>query len=74
MADINAHINPDLCFIFINNFLQNAIGNNIQNEVIEINPDAKHLFIFNTAKGLQLNTKQMFESFKKKSDYNDSSG
>ena len=73
-AEVNTHINPDLCFVLINNILQNAIRHNIQSGFIEIKLEAEKLTISNTGQAVPMEATKLFERFQKNSTASDSLG
>ena len=60
-------INSELCFILINNLVQNAIRHNVENGNITISIQGKTLIISNTGTLEPLNQNTIFERFEKKS-------
>jgi signal transduction histidine kinase len=60
-------INSELCFILINNLLQNAIRHNVKNGQITISIKDQTLIISNTGILEALNEVSIFERFEKKS-------
>lgn len=60
-------INAELCFILINNLLQNALRHNIQNGQIYISMENQTVFIQNSGLSEPLNPISIFERFEKKS-------
>jgi len=60
-------INSELCFILINNLIQNAIRHNVKNGQITISIKDQVLFISNTGALEPLDEVSIFERFEKKS-------
>lgn len=73
-SEVSTRINPDLCFVLINNILQNAIRHNIQNGFIEIKLEAERLTISNTGQPIAMDASKLFERFQKNSTSTDSLG
>ena len=71
---LDFNINSELCFILINNLVQNAIRHNIENGKITISIINKTLVISNTGTLEPLNQNTIFERFEKKSSNTNSIG
>jgi signal transduction histidine kinase len=67
-------INPELCFILINNLLQNAIRHNIENGLIAVSIKNNSFSISNSGSQTPLNTNLIFERFEKHSTQTNSIG
>jgi signal transduction histidine kinase len=67
IAELDFKINPELCFILINNLIQNAIRHNVKNGQITISIKDQALLISNTGSLEALNEVSIFERFEKKS-------
>ena len=65
--ELDFKINSELCFILINNLVQNAIRHNVENGEITISIKDKTLLISNTGTLEPLNQNTIFERFEKKS-------
>ena len=65
--DIKVTINPDLCFVMVNNLLQNAVRHNTLNGHIEIRLDRGRLMISNTGQSFPLDQTKLFNRFQKNS-------
>ena len=65
--ELDFKINSELCFILINNLIQNAIRHNVINGKITISVKDKTLRIANTGEDEVLNDAVIFERFEKKS-------
>jgi signal transduction histidine kinase len=63
--ELHFTINSELCFILINNLIQNAIRHNVKNGQITISIKTKH-YISNTGSLEPLNEVSIFERFEKK--------
>lgn len=72
-ADFKFKMNPDLCFILINNLLQNAIRHNVKNGFIKIEINENRISISNSGNQTALAT-NIFERFQKNSTSNQSIG
>ena len=72
--NIKLFINPDLCMVFVNNLMQNAIRHNTQNGSIEILLDKNHFSISNTGKALAIDPSKIFQRFQKDPGSIDSTG
>lgn len=67
IEELDFKINSELCFILINNLIQNAIRHNVINGKITISVKDKTLRIANTGEDEVLNDAVIFERFEKKS-------
>ena len=65
--ELDFKINSELCFILINNLVQNAIRHNVENGEITISIKDKTLLISNNGTLEPLNQNTIFERFEKKS-------
>jgi signal transduction histidine kinase len=65
--ELDFKINSELCFILINNLIQNAIRHNVKDGKITITIKNKTLIISNTGVLEALNEVSIFERFEKKS-------
>ncbi|MCL6462019.1 MAG: HAMP domain-containing histidine kinase [Flavobacterium micromati] len=65
--ELDFRINSELCFILINNLVQNAIRHNYKNGQIIVSIKNKTLIISNTGALEPLNENTIFERFEKKS-------
>ena len=65
--ELDFKINSELCFILINNLIQNAIRHNVTNGKITISVQDYTLYIANTGEDEVLNDAVIFERFEKKS-------
>lgn len=72
--DLSFRINSELCFILINNLIQNAIRHNANNGQITILIKEETLYIRNTGVLEPLNEVSIFERFEKKSSNANSIG
>ena len=72
--ELDFNINSELCFILINNLIQNAIRHNVINGKITISVKDKTLLISNTSILEPLNQNLIFERFEKKSSNTNSIG
>ena len=72
--DFLINMNPDLCFILINNLLQNAIRHNIEDGSIVIIIKATSLAIHNSGKEELLDMALLFKRFQKSSTSHLSTG
>jgi len=72
--DLSFRINSELCFILINNLIQNAIRHNVNNGQITILIKEETLYIRNTGVLEPLNEVSIFERFEKKSSNANSIG
>ena len=72
--ELDFNINSELCFILINNLIQNAIRHNVTNGKITISVTDKTLHISNTGEQERLNEALIFERFEKKSSNTNSIG
>ena len=67
VEELDFTINSELCFILINNLIQNAIRHNVKDGKITVTIKNKTLFISNTGTLEALNEVSIFERFEKKS-------
>ena len=67
IEELDFKINSELCFILINNLIQNAIRHNVINGKITISVQDYTLYIANTGEDEVLNDAVIFERFEKKS-------
>lgn len=67
IEELDFKINSELCFILINNLIQNAIRHNVTNGKITISVQDYTLYIANTGEDEVLNDAVIFERFEKKS-------
>ena len=65
--EVYFEINAELCFILLNNLIQNAIRHNVTNGKIAISVQDQTLHIANTGEDEVLNDAVIFERFEKKS-------
>lgn len=72
--ELDFKINSELCFILINNLIQNAIRHNVTNGRITISVKDHTLYIANTGEDEVLNDAVIFERFEKKSSNANSIG
>ena len=72
--ELDFKINSELCFILINNLIQNAIRHNVINGKITISVQDYTLYIANTGEDDVLNDAVIFERFEKKSSNANSIG
>lgn len=72
--ELDFKINSELCFILINNLIQNAIRHNVINGKITISVQDYTLYIANTGEDEVLNDAVIFERFEKKSSNANSIG
>lgn len=72
--EFSLRINSELCFILINNLIQNAIRHNIMNGEIVISTKENTLIVSNTGELKPLNEDSIFERFEKKSSNTHSIG
>lgn len=72
--ELDFKINSELCFILINNLIQNAIRHNVINGKITISVKDHTLYIANTGEDEVLNDAVIFERFEKKSSNANSIG
>lgn len=73
-VQVNLNINPDLCFIFINNILQNAIRHNLQDGLIELQLNKHQLIVSNTGLSTPIDDNVLFDRFQKNSFAKESLG
>lgn len=73
-TQVNLRINPDLCSIFINNILQNAIRHNLQDGFINLFLDEHQLIISNTGLPSPIDDSVLFNRFQKDSFSKESLG
>ena len=73
-TDLTFRINSELCFVLINNLIQNAIRHNVKNGKITISIKDETLLISNTGALEPLNEVSIFERFEKKSSSTNSIG
>jgi signal transduction histidine kinase len=72
--EVNLTINPDLCYVLVNNLLQNAIRHNNQGGSIEILLNEQQLIASNTGLTATLDTDSLFNRFHKNSFAKESLG
>ena len=72
--EVYFEINAELCFILLNNLIQNAIRHNVTNGKIAISVQDQTLHIANTGEDEVLNDAVIFERFEKKSSNANSIG
>ncbi|CAM2905254.1 sensor histidine kinase [Flavobacterium frigoris] len=72
--DLSFRINSELCFVLINNLIQNAIRHNVKNGKITISIKEETLLISNTGTLEPLDEVSVFERFEKKSSNANSIG
>lgn len=73
-AQVNLNINPDLCFVFINNILQNAIRHNLQDGLIELFLDEHQLVVSNSGLPVPIDDNVLFNRFQKNTASKESLG
>lgn len=73
-TDLTFRINSELCFVLINNLIQNAVRHNVNNGKITISIKDETLLISNTGALEPLNEVSIFERFEKKSSSTNSIG
>jgi len=72
--ELDFRINSELCFVLINNLIQNAVRHNVNNGKITISIKDETLLISNTGVLEPLNEVSIFERFEKKSSSTNSIG